>query len=354
MKRRKIVFVGKLYNSKKSNGPSAVLDSLIKAFNSINEPIEEILLTEEQSSTKFLFKLMSLLFKRDCIVNVHADGFFICAITLLISKLSRKNKFFLTVHGIYAIQIKYFNCTDNIKLYTLLEKMCYTYFPNLICVSEYCKEKLLSIYSPKGDIYVVDNGIEYPKSAYFEKNKLDKSFMFLGGFQEVKGIKQLMAVFGELIEMNSDIRLDIYGSSNEEIELWFNNFVKENNLSRNIKYNGMLRTKQDVIKEFYNHSYHIAMSKIDTFNVAILEAMNSGCINITNSNSGAAHYISNDISGYVFSGDIENAAIVESIQHILDEMTLQKYHEIVKNAKTRIEKCSWNDVANRYLDIFNM
>ena len=192
---KKVVLVGKMYKRDKTNGPTAVMYSLKDALNKIHINCEEITLNEECGKIKYLFRLIHLVSYKRAIINVHVNGFISAVVVCIISKINKRCDYYLTVHGIYREQTKYYNAGWRRSIYCLMEKYVYNSFPNLICVSELCKSKVLEYYKPKGRVFVIENAVELQGNELEDKKSIGKKFLFLGGAQAVKGYEKLLKVF---------------------------------------------------------------------------------------------------------------------------------------------------------------
>ena len=349
--KKNIVFVGKKYYKDKTHGPAAIMFSLEEAFRELDVNYEDITLSENCGKIRFLCKLFQIIFFREKIINVHINGFVSAAIVCLISKINKKCDYFLTVHGVYKEQIKYYNAGRLKKFYCYLERIVYNSFPNLICVSELCKKKILELYNPKGNIYVIENAVGFKDYKLQDKETIGKEFLFLGGTKPVKGIEKTLNVFNKLVEMDNEVHLNIYGQTSQEELALLNEKINKMGRSESIRYKGYV-DKQELISILNNNDFHIAFSKFDTFNVAIIEAMNYGCINITNRNSGAASLINNGENGFIIDNDMDDLTVAKQIYNIIQGITIEKYNEICNRAHERIRNYSWNNVAQKYLKLF--
>ena len=349
-----IILVGKMYKRDCSNGPTAVMYALQHEFNKSGIKCTTRALSEDITKIQFLIRLAGLIKVRNKIINVHINGFVSAMFVLMISRVNKKCDFFLTIHGIYREQIKYYKSHDYVWLYKKLEKYIYNNFPNIICVSELCKETLYKNFTPKGNIYVIENGIYDMEYVISKKRKLNKLFVFLGGLQEIKGIEQLIFIFDRLVYLDTEVKLKIYGSSTDRQREQFEKNIVERGLKKYVEYGGMLKNRTDIIRAYQEADYHISLSKFDTFNNTIIEAMNYGCVNISNTKSGAAHFIKNRYTGFIINDDVENSDMAELLFSILNSIDVENYNMIATNAKAAIAENGWSNIAKNYISVFGM
>ena len=110
-----IILVGKMYKRDCSNGPTAVMYALQHEFNKSGIKCTTRALSEDITKIQFLIRLAGLIKVRNKIINVHINGFVSAMFVLLISRVNKKCDFFLTIHGIYREQIKYYKSHDYVK-----------------------------------------------------------------------------------------------------------------------------------------------------------------------------------------------------------------------------------------------
>lgn len=349
---KQIFIVGKMYNKDKTNGPTAVMYSLEEGFKKKGLSCVNIALSEKCGRLKYIRKILGIMHYKDSIINVHINGFFSAVIVCLISKINKRCDYYLTVHGVYREQIKYYDAGPLRHLYCLLERYSYCGFPNLICVSELCKQKVLEYYKTKGNIYVIENAVNHIESEITEKKEISKHFIFLGGTQTIKGIERILRIFNFLIDRDKEVILDIYGRTNENELALLNSKIEELGKSSYIKYCGMVTKKNDLADVYMKADYHIALSRFDTFNTTIIEAINYGCINFTNRKSGAARFVEDGITGFIINEEDTDETIANKIYKVINTISLRKYNDLIANAKSTISTNTWDDVTNQYLDVF--
>ena len=347
-----IIIVGKMFDRDKTNGPTAVMFSMREAYARLGINCRCIVLNETMGRSKYIRGLLSIIRMKNKAINVHINGFLSALIVFLISKLNKQNTYWLTAHGIFAEQIKYYQAQGPVGIYCFIEKIVYSHFPNIICVSKLCKDKLFELYKPKGNVYVVENAIDKIDSTSVQRTNVGKSVIFLGGLQELKGWDRLVDIMKILKVEDNEIVLNIYGKSTDEAREEFQKLISDADLLDNVRFYGMLKTIDELEKAYKNSDYHISLSKFDTFNIAILEAINFGCLNITNNKSGAASLIESDRTGFLISDDCDNREVADQIVSIIKNMSTYKYNLMANQAKASIKEMTWDIVAKKYYRLF--
>lgn len=116
---------------------------------------------EELSNFADVFKLIAEIpFKyKGYTICIHQNGFRIPMAFCWLSKLDKKNRYFLVVHGVAAEEQKYRPVLQrNLKL----EPKLIREFPNLICVSEFERGVLKRLYGREHGVTVIGNGVDLP------------------------------------------------------------------------------------------------------------------------------------------------------------------------------------------------
>ncbi|GLC29727.1 glycosyltransferase family 4 protein [Clostridium omnivorum] len=356
-KLNKIYLVGTTYPLEGSiNGPSAVVSSLAKEFSKQNV-VFEFLNYESgvQSKKKYIFTLAKkILFSRNVVFNVHTDGYIIPFIVMLLSKINRLNKYYLTVHGVHKMEIEYFKNPNKKNL--ILEKILYRYFDNLICVSNFLQKAINEIYNRKENVYVIHNGTYKVDEKYIEKkiNNDQLKLIMTGGIKPIKGIFELIEVVDHIRnKLNINVSLDVYGGYHDINNLnKLNELIEKYNLQGYVNYKGIIKDKNELLNKYREADLNMCLSKFDTFNVAVIEAMSVGTPTIATNMCGASELISDYNNSFIVNYNSElNSQIAKIIRFLLDNNEL--YTKISEKAYLDIRNCSWQRTADKYIEIFN-
>lgn len=331
-------------------GPANVIKALLKEYSRQNIDIVAILMNNEITSIKFITRLLSnVLFKRNICVNVHTSGFLIPLLVLLISKINRLNRYYLTIHGIYAVETQQ---KDNGKLiYKILEKIIYKKFPNIICVSEMLKNDIKLEFGRTKNVYVIPNATD----AKSKKSKVQRDYIQLievGGLKKGKGIDKILDLVSFLNnEKNMDVRLLIYGSEegNRNID-WLNNKLLNLKIENKVVFRGVVNDKQIIYDSVSQSDVQLCLSYYDTFNVAIAESLVLGCPCISSDKCGAS-YLINDDNGLVV--NLQNNNLYDQIYEYIHSIIYDKERKkkIYDNREIYIDQLSWEKVCESYIKL---
>ncbi len=350
---KKLYIVGKNYGNE-TGGPAKIIRGLVSDLKNKNIDVQEICLNKNFGKGALIKNLLKILFfKRKCIVNVHTDGLMLPNLVYLFSRLDKRNKYFLTVHGLYYIESK-MNGTYQ-KKYARVERKLLRKFPNILCVSELLKEKIEEDFQRTRNISVVPNGIDLFEQnvAYNNTNKLNTpiKLLMLGGIRERKGVFECVDVVKHLTLNGLDVNLNIYGViDSEEIKRKFLKYVDQLGLSDKIFYNGNLSDKESVYQVIADSDVQLCLSKWDTFNVAIIESLAIGTPCISSNMCGASTAIENGVNGLVV--DMTDSSYINMIADYIFKIQNNFFGEsaAINNLKQTIkEKYSWDSVIALYL-----
>lgn len=213
-----------------------------------------------------------------------------------------KIKYFLTVHGSYAlVPLEKFRTKFMADIY-------YKRINKIVVVSNYTKEKLVGrLPWLNKKIEIVNNGINFKEETKinFPKNNI-KSIVFIGAVKERKGLIEAVEALNVYSnKYNNNFTFDIVGEFNEK-DYYFNNLknvIFKYNLLDKIKFLGSVNEeeKNNILK---NADLFMMISKncgnyFEGFGLAYLEANKYGVPVIGSQDSGARDAIKDSFSGYL-------------------------------------------------------
>lgn len=334
----KIVIIGYI-DEKHPTGPSNVVSSLVKGLKELD--IEYTFLNAYTQKVKdklhFYIGLVELLFSRNMSINVHTWGFKIPLLVYAISRFNKKNNYFLTIHGILSHE----NNLNGIKTNWLslkLERLLYEGMPNIICVSNYAKDIFLKLFNHNNNVFVVSNGLPLLSKCYVEKNGF--SFVYAGGYSNLKGPVDCVKIFKEIHEVLPKATLTMCGPVVDESLF---NRVKETVQTSNLNNCVFIEqklTKKELINTYESATFVLAPSSFDTFNMTVLEAMNTGCIPIVSSDCGIKDILNNEC-GIVYRNYVDVINWIKNIN--IKEESNRSFEISIKN--------TYLEMAEKYKEV---
>lgn len=274
---KQLILIGNIGDGKK--GPSRIINELYSELQGKYKT--KLIDTSTSNKIILFFKLLLIILKRKCNVNVHSFGYKIPYIIYVISKINKSNNYYLTLHGISSLE------NEIEQKYKKIEKKIINDFPNIICVSNFQKNILASKFNRKEKVFVVENGSDICKDSEFKvKTKNDYCILIMaGGFSKIKNTLETIKIVEFLNKNNFKCILQICGKIvDKDYYDKCINYIKQNNLSKHVEYLGLL-DENNLINKYTKSNYCISVSKFDTFNLTILEAMqNSTPVIVMNTN----------------------------------------------------------------------
>lgn len=355
-KNKKIVIVGKLFEENKNNGPGHIIFNLLQEYKKMNIEYSTILYDEKNSKYTVIKNIISrIFFQTGNIVNVHTDGFFLAFLIYCISKINKKNDYYLTIHGLYAIESKLQNKRK--KRYLTLEKKLYRKFDNLICVSNMLKNDIFKSYGYRENVFVIGNGtdaISYNLNCIKDNICNCVDFLMTGGINNRKGIIETLN-FVSMFKKQTQIqvRLTICGKiENEEIYNLFLYYSKKLHLDKCINYLGMISDKKNLYYLMAKSHFHLCLSKYDTFNVSVIEGVSMGCPPIVSKYCGSYYLVEKFEMGFIV--DLTTASYNKCICKIENLIKQNNYPLLEKKTLNLYKFISWEAICKKYLYIMKI
>lgn len=347
MQYNRIIIISKCYNSSTS-GPANVVRELINNMELENVNYIPILLTEDVSKIKFVKEVArTIISEKESIINVHTDGFFIPLMVYLFSKINKKNKYYLTVHGIHQIQGD--RTQKGYLKYEFIEKILYSNFPNLICVSEMLKDDINLIFGRNNNILVIPNATEARSKKKYCEITADKTLdlISLGGLRSVKGFDELISLAKFLRDNGVKFNISIYGSDEGRLNA-FNDILEKEQLINTITYFGNQVDRQKIYDLIVGSDFQLCLSKYDTYNVAIAESLVLGCPVVATSKCGASYLIVDGENGIVVNLERQDKyeKILRYINSFYDDCKMRK--RVYENREKYVEQLSWKSIVSQY------
>ena len=226
----KFVLIGKCFSSE-TNGPGQVMMALKRVLDEkYYERSKVIFWNEQNNKLSFLCSVAKQLFEKDpCLINVHTSGLLIPTLVLLASRFVKRHTYYMTIHGIHAMESTFTGVNRRIAF---LEKLLCRTFPNIVCVSQQQREDIKRIYGREKQVWVIPNGTE-AVSYKGEKTSVARErteLIALGGLKKCKGIIDTLDLMQYLVgEKKLDVHLTIYGSEEgTQTKQWLTDWCQKN------------------------------------------------------------------------------------------------------------------------------
>jgi len=257
---------------------------------------------------------------------IQTNNYNACLPSFLAGKIMKKPVVCL-VHGVYGnkwIKMRgYFFGT----LSKYVEKIQVRHnFDKIIFYSDFARKQGLEIGIPKERTCVIRVGVDYKK---YRIDKKDDYVLFVGRLAKQKGLDNLMKVAKEL----PDIRFKLVGSGEEEQRL-------RKTAPSNVKLMGF-KEGEELVDIYAKAPIFCLPSLAETFGIAILEAMASGCAIVST--------VPLDYHGVrVDYGDIPQ--LKNAIRYLVDNPKIAKRMG-VKNREVS-KKYTWESFVNGFIKVY--
>lgn len=356
----KIYFLNWHNNHKGNYGPTQIFNNLTKNLEK-DKDIE--ILCPETFNGSFNDLIKEIFFKylpkKDkSIFVVNGEGLKLPFFMLLFSKIFRKHEYFLMYHGLREEEDKYSGISS--PKYYYLERKILKNFPNIICVSSFLRNLIISRCKRSKKTYVINSGVNYSSidKKSLEDNhdiKLTKEFKFIisGGIKKVKGIDKAINMIKAINSSQNEFIaiLDIYGGYDDEA--YYKDILNSIDKNSYINYKG--EVPKEIINSLYkDYDFLVALSNFDSYNMTVLESVSSGTPVIISDNIGACDVIKDNNLGCILkSSDITSENFVDII-NLLQEIyrNKDKYSIMINECLKAGKKYDWNIVKNSYINLF--
>jgi glycosyltransferase involved in cell wall biosynthesis len=216
----------------------------------------------------------------------------------------------------------------------------------IIVVHEELK-KDLSKDHPKSKIEVIPLGVDLD---YFDfvKRKQTNELISVGALRERKGFKYLIRAMDQVVEMNNNVVLNIFGEGPRR--QYLEKKISELGLDKNVVLHG--RVTQDKLKQYLRSAVcfiHPTLS--EGYPHVRLEAMASGCPVIGTNVTGAEEMITHNENGYIVN-KANSDQIARHIQKLLNNFgTVEKFS---KKGREYVENNhDYDQIGQQYRKVYN-
>jgi glycosyltransferase involved in cell wall biosynthesis len=150
----------------------------------------------------------------------------------------------------------------------------------------------------------------------------------------------------KLIHIDNDIVLNIIGDGDERVELIQN--IKDKGIEKNVLLLGTCHL-DEIIEELIDSSVFITTSEVETFNLAVLQAMSVGLPVVCFENESTKSLITNEIDGIL----VENRNLESFSDNIIDLINdLDKRNNIGECAIEKSINYDVNVIKREWIKLF--
>jgi len=174
-----------------------------------------------------------------------------------------------------------------------------------------------------------------------EKKDRDIDIIYCGRFEDQKNLLRLLKICKFLIKQKSDLKVVIIGSGRQESLL--KDYASQNGLNSNVSF---LVPTNDIDNYLGRAKIFALTSKFEGQPMALLEAMNYGCVPVLIDFPGANEYISHNVNGLIAKSDKVFASYVFDC---LNDKKLSA--RLALASKKTVEKKYSEKNIKKYLDL---
>ena len=251
----------------------------------------------------------------------------------------------ITIHDLLPLEIpNYFSSSEQMENYINGKKRDASEADIIFTDSDYSKNKIMEILSPKNEPIVLSFGstLEINEVPVTETKEIPY-FVYVGGYHIRKGIKHLLKAILLLAENSApEFMVKIVGQKsvldNETVALL--KLCREKNLIQEVGY-----VAEKDLYNLYNKSLGLVyLSKYEGFGLPPLEAMSAGCPVITTRYTSIPE-ICGDAALYV---EPENTVEVSETMKLLYSDN-EKRKSFIENGRKQASQFSWQKAAEVFI-----
>ncbi len=281
---------------------------------------------------------------------IHTHGWFTAG--AFISKYFNNVKWVHTFHSLEKDRMKFLPKEEK-KYFKIIKWMESTieYADALIAVSKKLKENIIKQHPTKEkDIYYIPNGVDIE---IFKPEKIPsdyKTILSITRFTTVKGIDLMPKIATKVLTKDPKSKfvivaadeniLDSLEKTKQQIETLEKTYPK-----RFIWHRKPIERK-DLSKMYNESTIYIQPSRWDSFPTTVLEAMACGKAVICSNKGGMPEMVEN--AGVII--PFNNNAFAKNILNLLDDYKMRERYG--KRAVKKVQKFSWDLIANQTLDLY--
>lgn len=239
----------------------------------------------------------------------------------------------------YSLYIKVFG-----KILFFLEKILFKRAKKVISVSHFESSILYKYYKlKKKKLTSVRNGILYIQEQpnILKRDKIQE-ILFVGQLNQIKGIKNLLIAFLDVLQVYPNLHLNIIGNGHLLNDL--KTIVVNSKAQKNIRFQGYL--PKNKISEHYEKSDLVIVPSLhDACPNVVLEAFGHGIPVLGSKTGGIPELIEHNVTGLIFAPN-SPSDIAKSIKFMVQND--EKYEEMKREIIKRQHSYSWNKRIDKF------
>jgi L-malate glycosyltransferase len=166
-------------------------------------------------------------------------------------------------------------------------------FALITCVSSFTRSKIIAIGLPERKIIIINNPVDTGLFTIDNQAIKENTIAFVGRLDENKGIIRCLQAFKELISRYNDLKFLIIGDGNQRklVEEMLN---QDHELCAHVEMYGFME-KKNIAQLLPSCRFLVAPSIIESFGIAVAEAMACGLPVIVGRNNGTADFVDDKV-----------------------------------------------------------
>ncbi len=212
-------------------------------------------------------------------------------------------------------------------------------FPSFQALADYRQTYQIN---SQDNLFVAYPGLEPEINLDYSKDQ--NNILFIGKGYRRKGLDILLKAVSKLIQDNIPVKLNIIGL---KLTTAYKLRLKILGLENNVFFHGSIYN----LKDFFAFSDIIVqVSRIETFGMSVLEAMQYHVLPVVSRNCGISEIFQNDVNGIIINNYLGVTELSEKLKMLITNQSLR--HKIVCNAQELSHKFSWDKTVTDTLKAY--
>ncbi|HET58886.1 MAG TPA: glycosyltransferase family 1 protein [Chloroflexi bacterium] len=281
----------------------------------------------------------------DCdLVHLHSSDFFL--IYLVLTKLIHRKPIVFTTHGMF-FHTKFAYQFKQIYFRTVA-KWALSQVKAIVCVSLHDYEMLSTVVSNQ-KLSLIPNGIQYDTLSTFDLDGRDPDLLLsVGRLASNKRYDRLLQAFAVVVERRPTAKLMIVGPDSG-CRTALEEMCVELGIVERVQLLGRV-SEDDLLKYLRTAKVWVSSTEYESFGIALLEAMASGCVPVVQSLTAFAQLIDDGKEGFFtdFDDPQQTAAVILQAIDLSDQL----WQNLVQNARAKAQQFSWKHVAQQFESLY--